>query len=48
MIKGIYEDDLITGMFNAKERLRKKGIKTFKNENIKNYCIKKIEKIGLL
>lgn len=45
---GLFEDDLITNMFNAKERLKvEKGIKTFKNSNIKNYCENKINKIGL-
>lgn len=38
-----FDNNLLANLFNAKEILLKKGIKTYKNKAIKEYCKNKIE-----
>ena len=41
----LFNDNLLSILLNAKEKLNKQGIKTFKNNNIKNYCKLKQNKL---
>jgi hypothetical protein len=44
MKKGLFPENLIVNMFNAKEKLiKEKHIKTFRNENISKYFNNKVE-----
>ena len=44
----LYEDNLLSILLNAKEKLNKKGKKLYKNNNIKRYCNNKYYKLNKL
>ena len=43
----LFKDNLLSILLNSKEKLNKKGVKTFKNKNIKKYWYIKYNKLSI-